>query len=99
MRSTCSASEPGDLGAAVNEWEIAAAVLGFALIPCGAVALLADPPHGLAAMQVGSVLLATILVLLSEGLHRQPFIYLAVVFALMSLVGSLLFARLMERDL
>jgi multisubunit Na+/H+ antiporter MnhF subunit len=83
----------------MNEWEIAATVLGFALIPCGAVALLAPPPHGLAAMQVGSVLLTTILILLSEGFHRQPFVDLAVVFAPMALVGSLIFARLMERHL
>lgn len=90
---------PHEVLDAVNEWEIAAAVLGFALIPCAAVALLAPPPSGLAAMQVGSVLLSTILVLLSEGFHRQPFVDLAVVFAPMSLVGSLVFARLMERDL
>ena len=83
----------------MNEWEIAAAVLTFALIPCTALALLVPPPHGLAALQVASVLLATILVLLSEGFHRQPFVDLAVVFAPMSLVGSLVFARLMERDL
>jgi multisubunit Na+/H+ antiporter MnhF subunit len=83
----------------VNEWEIAATVLGFALIPCLGVALLAPPPDGLAAMQVSAVLLSTILVLLSEGFHRQPFVDLAVVFAPMSLVGSLVFARLMERDL
>jgi multisubunit Na+/H+ antiporter MnhF subunit len=83
----------------VNEWEIAAAVLGFALIPCAGVALLAAPPHGLAAMQVSSILLSTILILLSEGFHRQPFVDLAVVFAPMSIVGSFVFARMMERDL
>jgi multisubunit Na+/H+ antiporter MnhF subunit len=83
----------------VNEWEIAAAVLGFALIPCGAVALLSAAPSGLAAVQLAGVLLSTILMLLAEGFHRQPFIDLAVVFAPMSLVGSLLFARLMERGL
>jgi multisubunit Na+/H+ antiporter MnhF subunit len=83
----------------VNEWEIAATVLGFALIPCVAVVLFAPPPHGLAAMQVASVLVSTILVLLSEGFHRQPFVDLAVVFAPMALVGSLIFARLMERNL
>jgi multisubunit Na+/H+ antiporter MnhF subunit len=83
----------------VNEWEIAATVLGFALIPCTLVALLAPPSDGLAAMQVAAILLSTILVLLSEGFHRQPFIDLAVVFAPMSLVGSLVFARLMERNL
>jgi len=83
----------------VNEWEVAATVLGFALIPCTFVALLAAPASGLAAMQVASLLLSAILVLLSEGFHRQPFVDLAVVFAPMALVGSLLFARLMERDL
>lgn len=83
----------------MNEWEIAATVLGFALIPCGAVAFLSDPPHGLAALELAGVLTTSILMLLAEGLHRQPFIDLAVVFAPMSLVGSLLFARLMERDL
>jgi len=42
---------------------------------------------------------STILMLLSEGFHRQPFIDLAVVLAPMALVGSLVFARLMERQL
>ncbi|MGH2886289.1 MAG: monovalent cation/H+ antiporter complex subunit F [Solirubrobacteraceae bacterium] len=83
----------------MNEWEIAATVLGFALIPCAGVTMLAAPAHGLAAMQVASVLLATILVLLAEGFHRQPFVDLAVVFVPMALVGSLMFARLMERNL
>ena len=83
----------------MNEWEIAAAALGFALIPCAAVTLLVRPSQGLAGLQVASVLLSTILVLLSEGFHRQPFIDLAVVFAPMSLVGSLVFVRLMERTL
>ncbi len=83
----------------MNEWEIAAAVLGFALIPCVGITLFAAPESGLAGMQVGSVLLSTILVLLSEGFHRQPFVDLAVVFAPMALVGSLMFARLMERAL
>ena len=83
----------------MNEWEIAATVLSFALIPCALMVFLASPPRGLAGMQVASVLVSTILVLLSEGFHRQPFIDLAVVFAPMALVGSFVFARLMERDL
>ncbi len=81
----------------MNEWEIAATVLGFALIPCLVVSLFATPMHGLAGLQIASVLLSTILVALSEGFHRQPFVDLAVVFAPMSIIGSLTFARLMER--
>jgi multisubunit Na+/H+ antiporter MnhF subunit len=80
----------------MNEWDIAAMVLGFAFIPCLAVCALAPVPSGLAALEVAAVLLATILMLLSEGFRRQPFIDLAVVFAMMSLVGSLTFARMME---
>src|SRR5947208_724530 len=37
------------------------------------------------------------LIMLAEGIHRQPFIDLALVLAVMSLIGSLAFARLLER--
>lgn len=83
----------------MNEWEIAATVLGFALIPCVAVCLLAPAPDGLVALQIAGVLVTTILVLLSEGFRRQPFIEMAYVLAPLSLIGSLTFARLMERHL
>jgi multisubunit Na+/H+ antiporter MnhF subunit len=83
----------------MNEWEIAAAVLSFALIPCVAVCVLGAPTDGLVALQLAGVLVSTILMLLAEGFHRQPFIDLAVVLAPMSLVGALTFARLMERNL
>lgn len=83
----------------MNEWEVTAAVLGLALIACLTIAVFKPAPHGLAALQLASVLLATILMLLSEGFRRQPFIDLAVVFAPLSMVGSLTFARLMERGL
>lgn len=83
----------------MNEWEIAASVLAFALIPCLLVCLLASAPSGLVALEITGVLVSTILVLLSEGFHRQPFIDLAVVLAPMTLIGSLAFARLMERQL
>ncbi len=81
----------------MNEWEIAATALAVALIPCLAVTVFCPPEHGLAALQVAAVLVSTILMLLSEGFRRQPFIDLAVVFAPMSVIGSLTFARLMER--
>jgi multisubunit Na+/H+ antiporter MnhF subunit len=83
----------------MNKWEIAATVLGFALIPCLLVCLLAPAPHGLVALEVAGVLVATILMLLAEGFHRQSFVDLAVVLAPMALIGSLTFARLMERHL
>jgi multisubunit Na+/H+ antiporter MnhF subunit len=83
----------------MNEWLLAAVVLLAALVPCGIVCALRSPVDGLVALELAGVIDVTVLVLLSEGFHRQPFIDLAVVFAPMSLVGSLIFARLMERDL
>jgi multisubunit Na+/H+ antiporter MnhF subunit len=83
----------------LNQWEIVAAALGAGLIPCLAVCVLAGVAHALAALELGGVLLTTILLALSEGLQRQPFVDLAIVFALLSLIGALAFARLMERDL
>jgi multisubunit Na+/H+ antiporter MnhF subunit len=83
----------------VNEWEIAAALLGCGLIPCLIVCALLEPAHGLVALELGGVLVTTILMILSEGFQRQPFIDLAVTFAFLSLVGSLVLARLLERDL
>jgi multisubunit Na+/H+ antiporter MnhF subunit len=81
----------------MNAWQIAAVVLAVALIPCLAVALFSDAQNGLVALELAAILVTTILVLIAEGTHRQPFIDLAVVLAPMSLVGSLMFARLMER--
>jgi len=83
----------------MNEWEMVATALAFALIPCVAVALVSQPPHALVALEIAGVLVTTILMLLAEGFHRQPFIDLAVVLAPFALIGSLAFARLMERHL
>lgn len=83
----------------MNEWEIAAAVLGLGLLPCLLVCARCGAAHGLVALELASVLLTTILMVLSEGFQRQPFIDLALTFAFLSLVGALAFARLLERDL
>jgi multicomponent Na+:H+ antiporter subunit F len=83
----------------MNEWAIAATVLAFALVPCVLVCVLAPAPHGLVALEIAGVLVTTILMLLAEAFHRQSFIDLAVVLAPMALIGSLTFARVMERHL
>jgi multisubunit Na+/H+ antiporter MnhF subunit len=83
----------------MSEWEIVAAVLGAGFIPCLVVCAVSDAAHGLVALEVASVLLTTILMVLSEGFRRQPFIDLALTFAFLSLVGALAFARLLEHEL
>jgi multisubunit Na+/H+ antiporter MnhF subunit len=83
----------------MNEWEIAAAVLAAAILPCLGVAALTGPMRALAAFELSGTLLSSALMALCEGFHRQPFIDLALVFALLSMLGALAFARFMERDL
>jgi multicomponent Na+:H+ antiporter subunit F len=81
----------------MNEWLLAAVVLLAALVPCGVVCVLRSPVDGLVALELAGVIDTTILVLLSEGFQRQPFVDLAVVAAVMSFAGSLVFARILER--
>jgi multisubunit Na+/H+ antiporter MnhF subunit len=83
----------------MNEWEIVAAALGAATLPCLAACTLTDVMRGLVALELSGTLLCSALMALCEGFHRQPFIDLALLFALLSMLGAMAFARLMERDL
>jgi multisubunit Na+/H+ antiporter MnhF subunit len=83
----------------MNEWEIAGAVLGAAIIPCLAVCALSSAVSALAALELAGTLLSSALMALCEGFHRQPFVDLALVFAFLSMLGAFAFARLMEQDL
>lgn len=81
----------------MNEWFIAALALLAAMIPLGAVCVWSSAVDGLVALQIGGTNAALILLLLAEGIQRQPFADLALVLALMSFVGSLGFAYFLER--
>jgi multisubunit Na+/H+ antiporter MnhF subunit len=83
----------------MNEWQWAATALTAAIVPCLGLCIWAGATHALAALEVVATLTTTVLMLLSEGYHRQPFIDLAVILAAVSLIGALAFARMMEQDL
>jgi multicomponent Na+:H+ antiporter subunit F len=83
----------------MSQWLLGAAVLAACLVPCAAVCFYAGPLSGLAALQVAGGLTTSILVLLAEAFRRQPFIDLALVFAVLAIVGGVIFARILERDL
>jgi multisubunit Na+/H+ antiporter MnhF subunit len=83
----------------VNLWELAAVVLIGAMLPCAGVCLWAGAGAALAALEVVGTLASTVLMLLSEAFSRQPFVDLAIISALLTIVGGLAFARLMEQDL
>lgn len=81
----------------MNAWEIAALVLFVVLLVCIVLPAFVEPIDGVVALEVAGTTGAAILLLLSEGLHRQPFADLALVFAALAFVGALAFARLLER--
>lgn len=83
----------------MNEWEIGAAVLAAAIVPCLAVCMVGRATSALAALELAGTLLASALMALCEGFHRQPFMDLALLFGLLAMIGAMVFARLMERDL
>jgi len=83
----------------VNEWEIVAAILAAALLPCLGVCALARVADGLVAMEIAGTLVVTILMVLAEGLQRQPFIDLALTLAILTILATLAIARLLEHDL
>jgi multicomponent Na+:H+ antiporter subunit F len=81
----------------MNEWQIAAVVLIAALAPCGWVCLRRGFADGLVAVQLAGSLAAVALLLLAEGEQREPFSDLALVLAVLSFAGALVFARFLER--
>lgn len=83
----------------MNKWEIAAAILAAAIVPCFAVCVFSAAIDALVALELSGTLLSSALMALCEGFHRQPFIDLALLFALLSMLGAFAFARLMERDI
>jgi multicomponent Na+:H+ antiporter subunit F len=83
----------------VNEWLIAAVVLIAALVPCGVVCARESAAEGLVGLELAGIVTPLVLLLLAEGFHRQPFADLAIVLAVLSFAGSLLYARFLERRL
>jgi multicomponent Na+:H+ antiporter subunit F len=81
----------------VNEWLIAASILLFGLVPCGVVILRGSVIEALVGLQMAGVLQTVVLLVLAEGFHRPPFFDLALVLALLTLAGGLVFARMLER--
>lgn len=83
----------------MNVWIAAALALLPGLTACGVVCFRSPVIDSLVALELAGVLSAVELMLLAQGIHRQPFIDLALVLAVMAFIGSLAFARLLERRL
>jgi multisubunit Na+/H+ antiporter MnhF subunit len=81
----------------VNVWLIAATVLLAGILPCLWVAMRGTIVSALAALELASTITTLALLLIAQGLHRDPFFDLALVSAVLSFAGALAFARFLER--
>lgn len=82
----------------MNIWLAAAAALTAALVPCLAVGLRRGAKGGLIAMELAGTLAASVLMVLSQAYAREPFLDLAIVTAVLSNLGAIAAARLMEGE-
>jgi multicomponent Na+:H+ antiporter subunit F len=81
----------------VNAWLISATVLLFGLGPCIWIVMRGSRISGLIALQLASTLTTLTLLLIAQGLHRDPYADLALVSSILSFAGSLTFVRFLER--
>jgi multisubunit Na+/H+ antiporter MnhF subunit len=82
----------------MDGWLIVAACLAALLVPLGAVAALAPPASGIVAAQMAGADTTLALLALAQGLGREPFATLAVVLAVLSPIGTIAFAALLEQE-
>jgi len=80
-----------------NVWLTGAFLLMLGLVPCGIVVFTRDAAKRLVGLEAGTVLVVVIMMLLSEGYQRSFLFDLALMLALLSFGGGLVFARFLER--
>jgi multicomponent Na+:H+ antiporter subunit F len=81
----------------MSPWLVAAMVLEVTCLVPLWVCVRAPLMDALVAVEVCGVLQTIVLLLLAEGFHRTALFDPAVVLALLTFIGSLLYARLLER--
>jgi multisubunit Na+/H+ antiporter MnhF subunit len=82
----------------MSPWLVAAALLIAPLAPLALVAARRSPEDGLVALEAGGVNVALACLLVAMGTGRDAVSDLALVLAVCSLVGSLAYATLLERE-
>ena len=81
----------------MNAWLLAALVLLLGLVPCAIVCLRTTPMERLVGLEMAGTVDTLILLVLAAGYHQAIFFDLAVVLAVVSFAGGLVFARFLER--
>lgn len=94
-----SLPNPDLWGPTVNAWLLSAAAVSAALLPCAVMCLSGTPERRLVGLEMTSTLITLVMVLLTLGFGRLPFIDLPLTMAIMSFGGGLVFARFLEKHL
>lgn len=81
----------------MNAFLIAATALLVGLVPLGAVAVVRRPIDGVVALEAAGAILVLVLLCFAEGFHRSTYGDVAVIAALMTWIGGLVFARFLGR--
>ncbi len=81
----------------MTAWLLAAVALIVGLVPCAIVCYRGTPMERLVGLELAGTVDTLILLVLAEGYHQAIFFDLAVVLAVLSFAGGLVFARFMER--
>jgi multicomponent Na+:H+ antiporter subunit F len=79
-------------------WDLAAATLIAALVPCGWVCVRRGFADGVVAVQLAATAASLALLTLAEAEGRQPFANLALVLVVLSFAGMLVLLRFLERQ-
>lgn len=83
----------------MNLWLAAAFGVGVCLVPCADLCLRGTVERRLVGLELSSILITVILVLLTLGFNRLPFIDLPLTLSIMSLGACLVFVRFLEKHL
>lgn len=83
----------------MNAWMAAAYAVGLCLVPCADLCLRGTAERRLVGLELSGILVTILLVLLTLGFHRLPFIDLALTLAILYLGATLVFVRFMEKHL
>jgi multicomponent Na+:H+ antiporter subunit F len=81
----------------MNIWLLAAAILLVGLVPCGVVCLRRSPVEALVGLEAATVVLVMVLLVLAVGFDRSIYADVALLMAVLSFAGGMVFARFMER--
>jgi multicomponent Na+:H+ antiporter subunit F len=80
----------------VNEWLLAGSAFVVLLLPAALLAMTGDVMDRFVALQLTSTIGTIALVVLAQGFNRDVYFDLAIVTAVLSFVGTLMYVRMLE---